>query len=142
MFHPYFELQVTWLNTMRWIKARGLLRLDHVDAESTGSPSNTGALNRDLSDNFNDSSVDTWTHHYHPMKIQRKRSIDASLLSVTWTHLNPSSPIELTQLNRTVLIKRCFIWIVDRDGLLDPTITPNYLINRTVLHDGRAPLDF
>ena len=31
----------------------------------------TSALNCDLSDNFDDSLGDTWTHHDCPMKIQR-----------------------------------------------------------------------
>ena len=61
--------QSAWIIALR-SRGRGVHRI----------PINARALNRDLSDDFNDSSVDTWTHHNHPMKIQGKRRNDASLL--------------------------------------------------------------
>ena len=39
----------------------------------------TRAVNWDLSDAFDDSPGDTWTHHDHPMKIQRMQRSDTPL---------------------------------------------------------------
>ena len=61
------------MNKMRRIKAPGLSRLDRVDADSTGSTISAPALNRDLSEDLDDSPGDTWTHLDRPMNIKWMR---------------------------------------------------------------------
>ena len=60
----------------------------------------------------------------------------------TWLTVDARSLIEWMRLNCTVLIKRRVISAVDRDGSLDPTVTPKILYKTDVLHERKLTLGF
>ena len=86
-------------------------------------------LNCDLSEPFNESFDDAWTHHDRPMKIQRMDRNDAPLSSRDVDASQASIADQtLTTYSRRFINGR-FIWAVDRDPTVDPTVTPNSSIN-------------